>query len=230
MLGIIPLPFGKPQPPSRRRARPAPAPRPHRPALPAPPPWPPPRRSRPLSPSPPLPSRPRPGRKMTPSWGNSEGPWPGGRKPRRVSAAGPASGGGRGRGAGGERGRAGARAGAGGGGGWRRWRERALPGNLVPRPCAPRGPVALLVVGPRCAPGLGALVAQPGTGTRRRPRWAWRLRVARGPRRRRRPPLGPESPPLRARRLAFPELVQKLFWAPSVSLFAFIGLCHHVVS
>lgn len=37
---------------------------------------------------------------MTPSWGNSEGRWPGGRKPRRVSAAGPGALQGPGRGAG----------------------------------------------------------------------------------------------------------------------------------
>lgn len=54
---------------------------------------------------------------MTPSWGNSEGRWPGGRKPRRVSAARPGARQGRGRGLRAEgrgpglRGRAGARRG-----------------------------------------------------------------------------------------------------------------------
>lgn len=52
-----------------------------------PPPWPHPHRSRPWSPSLLLPSRLRPARKMTRSWGNSEGRWPGGRKPRKVGTA-----------------------------------------------------------------------------------------------------------------------------------------------
>lgn len=76
MPGIIPLPFGKPVPPPPAAAAQL--------QLRIPPPWPPPHRSRPRSPNLPPPSRLRPARRMTRSWGNSEGRWPGGRKPRKV--------------------------------------------------------------------------------------------------------------------------------------------------
>lgn len=79
MPGIIPLPFGKPVPPPPAAAAQL--------QLRIPPPWPPPHRSRPRFPNLPPPSRLRLARRMTRSWGNSEGRWPGGRKPRKVGPA-----------------------------------------------------------------------------------------------------------------------------------------------
>lgn len=191
MLGIIPLPFGKPQPQSRR-ARPAPAPRPAGPRPPAPTPWPPPRKSRPRSPSPPLPSRPHPGRKMTPSWGNSAGLWPGGRKPKRVSAAR------RGRRGAGVRG-AGARA---GGSAPRVPDEERGAATRARSPGASRRPrrapglaLAPLVAAPALRSGpRGVGVERPGLGTGRRP-------LARGP------GPGPRGPRARDGRRASGEAV-----------------------
>lgn len=234
MLGIIPLPFGKPQSQSRRarRVRPAPAPRPDRPAA---------ARSAAMATSPqkspsvpksPTPKSP-PSRKKDDSFLGKLGGTLARRKKAKEGECGPAAQAARtgnlgpsGLGSG----RAGARRGCPTRRGARR-RVRALPGNVLAGLCASRGPSS-----PPCwwslrrcsaEPG-GVRLRHPGPGTRQRLLWAgsWG-RVAQGPRRR--PALQPArgwhpSVGPRSRRLAFPKFLLKLFWAPSSHFLLFTGL------
>lgn len=174
MLGIIPLPFGKPQPQSRRarRVRPAPAPRPDRPAA---------ARSAAMATSPqkspsvpksPTPKSP-PSRKKDDSFLGKLGGTLARRKKAKEGECGPgragklgaeAPGAGRARAAGARRGCPAPGRGARGGAGAR------CPGTS--RGASPRRRQARCRLG-ACPPGpRGGLVGQPGPGIRRRPHWA----------------------------------------------------------
>lgn len=193
MPGIIPLPFGKPVPPPPAATAQL--------QLRIPPPWPPPHRSRPRSPNLPPPSRLHPARRMTRSWGNSEGRWPGGRKPRKVGPAEAAS-------------NAGTREPGGGG----------PPGSAGRASHCPR--VAFkapdrdsVLPRPQTEPRLRMTVVPEPRPSRFPAPCALR------------PPLGRCPRPLRARGLAFAKLLLESFLRLRHSpLSAFIGFCSAVVS
>lgn len=172
MLGIIPLPFGKPQPQSRR-ARPAPAPRPDRPAA---------VRSTAMASSPqkspsvpksPTPKSP-PSRKKDDSFLGKLGGTLARRKKAKEGewgrAAGAAGAGVRGVGAPAWRGRAaGARRREGRGDACARFPGSSWRARRAPPVCA----IVLRRSHRRCAPGPGgARVEQPGPESRQRPLWA----------------------------------------------------------